>query len=220
MDKQVHEGFPSPISRRHLDPALKAALNTHCEILFQDFELVMPDGSIRGLRGTEFDILSCLFDTTVSCTQGLLYIVIRVGKLPLKPWPYALVGMPLHITDSGERPEAYAGISGAGVIMFCMFAGNVQLNLEPILRGFYEYFVLVHAMSPLSKLEIRWYGKFFIVVVPADLNIAANRRTLPQRLAMQDCWFINATITTKHGEGVNGERCLMRAAWKWPTAED
>lgn len=192
----IGQRFTAPASSQDIGPALKDALNTHCEILFEEFDIVRPDGSTRILSTAESIVILSLFDTAHACDQGLLYIVIRVKQLPPKPWPFAICGMPLFITASStEEPPGYEGLIGMGPILFAEYTDKIQANLETILQRFCEDFISKHKLPGSGKMQIRWYGKFFEVELPHEFDIKTNRLTLPGRIAQRIVRYVNAAET-------------------------
>lgn len=97
--------LPVPTSSSDISNTLKAALNTHCQILFGDFDLRETDSPLerhifRPMRNSEFTIIMSLFDIAYEIWQGFVFVTVHVKRLPPKPWPYAIARMPLSVTDS------------------------------------------------------------------------------------------------------------------------
>jgi hypothetical protein len=98
-----------------LEPETKLAevVSTSRHILF-NFTLV-EDGMPRCPRTEEeWNALQNLFPTTYSVSLHGLFLIIRVRKLPPKPWPLSVAGLPFYITTNEWNYPWIRGEYGRG----------------------------------------------------------------------------------------------------------
>ncbi|KAI9767362.1 MAG: hypothetical protein M1840_005772 [Geoglossum simile] len=160
---------------------LAKAIRISRHIVF-DFSLV-EDGQPRPPRTeTERVLLSNLFPTQYSVGVYGFFLIVRVRKLPPKPWPLTVAGLPFYITtDEWEYPWV-RGKFGRGPKVLKHLDARYKITKE-IFNAAIRYF---DTQTNVRIIAIRWSIGSWRIVVPDGINFDR----LPMVLAGNPCGYV------------------------------
>ena len=166
--------------RKRLFP-LKTVVSTSRHILF-DFTLV-EDGMPRCPRTEEeWNVLLNLFPTTYSVGLHGLFLIFRVRRLPPKPWPLSVAGLPFYITTDEWNSPWIRGRHGLG--------GKILEDLNAQHRVTDEIFDAVTSYfdthTNVKITAVRWSIGYWRITVPDGTLI----QKLPMVIARTFCGYV------------------------------
>ena len=150
-----------------MDPgALPAAIDRPRKIILP-FSLLDGDG-LPTLPSCEEDwnILFNLFADTCEISTTGFFLVIRVTKLPPKPWPVSVAGLPLFLTtetDYAPLLPSKHGLNGHALKHLDMKKACVDDALGELTKYFDSQDVAVN--------EVRWEFPALVIVIPEDTDL-------------------------------------------------
>jgi hypothetical protein len=166
-----------------LEPGTKLAevVSTSRHILF-DFTLV-EDGMPRCPRTEEeWNVLQNLFPTTYSVSLHGLFLIIRVRRLPPKPWPLSIAGLPFYITTNEWNYPWIRGEYGRG--------GRILEDLNAQHRVTDEIFDAVTSYfdshTDVKITAARWSIGSWRITVPDGTLV----QKLPMVVARTPCGYV------------------------------
>jgi hypothetical protein len=156
-------------------------VSTSRHILF-DFTLV-EDGMPRCPRTEEeWNVLQNLFPTTYSVSLHGLFLIIRVRRLPPKPWPLSVAGLPFYITTNEWNSPWIRGEYGRG--------GRILEDLNAQHRVTDEIFDAVTSYfdthTNVKITAVRWSIGSWRITVPDGTLV----QKLPMVVARTPCGYV------------------------------
>jgi hypothetical protein len=160
---------------------LAGVVSTSRHILF-DFTLV-EDGMPRCPRTEEeWNVLLNLFPTTYSVSLHGLFLIVRVRRLPPKPWPLSVAGLPFYITTNEWDSPWIRGKHGHG--------GRILEDLNAQRRVTDEIFDAVISYfdthTNVKITAVRWSIGYWRITVPDGTLI----QKLPMVIACTVCGYL------------------------------
>lgn len=170
-----------PNSLLEQETKLAEVVNTPRHILF-DFTLV-EDGMPRcPSTEEEWNVLQNLFPTTYSVSLHGLFLIIRVRRLPPKPWPLSVAGLPFYITTNEWNSPWIRGEYGRG--------GRILEDLNAQHRVTDEIFDAVtsyfNTHTNVKITAVRWSIGSWRITVPDGTLV----QKLPMVVARTPCGYV------------------------------
>lgn len=170
-----------PNSLLEQETKLAEVVSTSRHILF-DFTLV-EDGMPRCPRTEEeWNVLQNLFPTTYSVSLHGLFLIIRVRRLPPKPWPLSVAGLPFYITTNEWSSPWIRGEYGRG--------GRILEDLNAQHRVTDEIFDAVTSYfdthTNVKITAVRWSIGSWRITVPDGTLV----QKLPMVVARTPCGYV------------------------------
>jgi hypothetical protein len=170
-----------PNSLLESETTLAEVVSTSRHILF-DFTLV-KDGIPRCPRTEkEWNALLNLFPTTYSVGFHSLFLIIRVRRLPPKPWPLSVAGLPFYITtNKWDDPWVRGEYGRGGRILEDLDARHCVT--DEIFDAVTSYF---DSHTDVKITAVRWSIGSWRITVPDGTLV----QKLPMVVARTPCGYI------------------------------
>lgn len=171
--------IPTPFTETYTK--LAEAICTSRHVVF-DFTLV-ENGMPRSPRTQdEWTVLENLFPTQYSIGVHGLFLIVRVRKLPPKPWPLSVAGLPFYITTNEWDYPWVRGEFGRGpkVLEHLDARHNVTQEIFDAATSYYD------TQTDIKITAIRWSIGSWRVTVPDGIILSS----LPRLLAHTPCSYV------------------------------
>lgn len=138
-------------------------------ILLEDYPLIKDKtGPPRVPSNEEIKLVSEMFPETYEVSVNVSYMIIRCHKLPKKPWPLTIGGMPLWITsDATETPEIEGRGGRAPTIMEDLPFSTVASPTGQHFNSIAQYFL---NSLDVTVSQIMWNGVQLRLTIPNDVR--------------------------------------------------
>ena len=184
----------------------------------------------------EIKLICEMFHETYEVSVNVSYLIIRCHKLPKKPWPLTIGGMPLWITsDATETPEIESRGGRAPPIMEHLPFSTIASPTGQHFNSIAQYFL---NSLDVTVSEIMWNGIQLRLTIPDDVRPeklpfkigkllavynktnaipehreAARRLIIPPATVRDDtCYFPNLRPGVMLSCGCNGEEELCTSS--------
>jgi hypothetical protein len=141
--------------------------------LAQSKKIELPYSLIEAGRATappkgDFSDLLKLFPTTFAAEVFPPYLIIRVKKLPPKPWPLTVGGLPVQFSTDKEVESFDRGRIGRGpkVLKELDLHRTIDYNEEVLRQA-----VRVFRELKIKMKDIFWFGGFWQITIPDGTDI-------------------------------------------------
>jgi hypothetical protein len=170
-----------PNSLLESETTLAEVVSTSRHILF-DFTLI-KDGIPRCPRTEEeWNVLQNLFPTTYSVSLHGLFLIIRVRRLPPKPWPLSVAGLPFYITtNEWDCPWVRGKYGRGGRILEDLDAQHCVT--DEIFDAVTSYF---DSHTDVKITAVRWSIGSWRITVPDGTLV----QKLPMVVARTPCGYV------------------------------
>ena len=155
--------------------------------LAQSKKIELPYSLVEAGRATsppkgDFSDLLRIFPTTFAAELFPPFLLIRVRKLPPKPWPLRVGGLPVQFTTDDETETFDRGRIGRGPKVL------TELDLHRAID--YNEDILRQAVRTFRELKIKirdifWFGGFWQITIPDGTEI----KHLPTRVASSPAFY-------------------------------
>lgn len=138
-------------------------------ILLEGYPLIKDKTSRpRVSSNEEIKLVSEMFHETYEVSVNVSYMIVRCHKLPKKPWPLTIGGMPLWITsDATETPEIEGRGGRAPPIMEHLPFSTIASSTGQHFNLVAQYFL---NSLDITVSEIMWNGVQLRLTIPDDVR--------------------------------------------------
>ena len=129
----------------------------HVELGFRLFQ----DGRQCTPSTEQYQAIMSLFPTSFKLSFASPFLVIACAKLPPKPWPVTVAGMPLYLTTDGEASPLDCGLSSRGPKT--SMEATIERWQTPDLDTFKKLFALLDNLDA-NIHRLQWIGWCFLAL--------------------------------------------------------
>jgi hypothetical protein len=144
------------------------SLSASRHLVFNTFSLKSSDGTMRHPTTAESDLIIALFPTTYSIGFLPPVLVIRCTKLPPKPWPVTIAGVPAWFTSDESTypiPLGMVGLKGNALADHVL-----PLWKTPTTSEFSKVIEALNHDFGVEPLSVLWTGTRFLITIPIGTN--------------------------------------------------